>query len=108
VGLGGNRSFKWGISLANIADYNRPPELISVPQQFGECWCLVCSAHSFSLRPDATVMSAVTATGLIWSRYSFVITPVNYNLFSVNAFMAVTGGYQLWRRFQWQQQQAKA
>ena len=29
-------SFKWGISLANIADYNRPPELISVPQQCGE------------------------------------------------------------------------
>lgn len=28
-------SFKWGISLANIADYNRPPELISVPQQCG-------------------------------------------------------------------------
>lgn len=42
--------------------------------------------------------SAVTATGVIWSRYSFVITPVNYNLFSVNAAMAVTGGYQLYRR----------
>lgn len=43
-------------------------------------------------------VSAVTATGVIWSRYSFVITPVNYNLFSVNAAMAVTGGYQLYRR----------
>jgi len=41
----------------------------------------------------------VTATGIIWSRYSFVITPVNYNLFSVNAFMAVTGSYQLYRKF---------
>lgn len=41
----------------------------------------------------------MTATGIIWSRYSFVITPVNYNLFSVNAFMAVTGGYQLYRKF---------
>ncbi|GAB5032939.1 mitochondrial pyruvate carrier 2-like [Nannochloropsis oceanica] len=69
-------SFKWGISLANIADFNRPAEFISVPQQL-----------------------AVTATGIIWSRYSFVITPVNYNLFSVNAFMAVTGSYQLWRKF---------
>ncbi len=29
-------SFKWGISLANIADMSRPPELISVPQQCGE------------------------------------------------------------------------
>jgi len=29
-------SFKWGISLANIADFNRPAELISVPQQLGK------------------------------------------------------------------------
>ena len=50
---------KWAISIANIADMKRPAELISVPQQ-----------------------SAVAATGIIWSRYSFVITPVNYNLFS--------------------------
>lgn len=49
--------------------------------------------------PPATRTTAVTATGIIWSRYSFVITPVNYNLFSVNAFMAVTGSYQLWRKF---------
>lgn len=28
-------SFKWGISLANLADYNRPAEFISVPQQCG-------------------------------------------------------------------------
>ena len=67
---------KWAISLANIADMKRPAELISVPQQ-----------------------TAVAATGIIWSRYSFVITPVNYNLFSVNAFMAVTGCYQLYRKF---------
>ncbi len=46
-----------------------------------------------------SLYAAVTATGIIWSRYSFVITPVNYNLFSVNAFMAVTGSYQLWRKF---------
>jgi len=29
-------SFKWGISLANIADFNRPAEFISVPQQLGK------------------------------------------------------------------------
>ncbi len=33
----------------------------------------------------------MTATGLIWSRYATQITPVNYNLLTVNAFMAVTG-----------------
>ena len=53
----------------------------------------------FSFSPHVTRTTAVTATGIIWSRYSFVITPVNYNLFSVNAFMAVTGSYQLWRKF---------
>eukprot|EP00198_Chlamydomonas_reinhardtii_P013141 XP_001702478.1 predicted protein [Chlamydomonas reinhardtii] len=68
-------TFKWGISLANIADINRPADKISLPQQ-----------------------CAITATGVIWSRYSTQITPVNYNLLAVNAFMAVTGGYQLFRK----------
>eukprot|EP01138_Halocafeteria_seosinensis_P005996 gb/GECG01006129.1/.p1 GENE.gb/GECG01006129.1/~~gb/GECG01006129.1/.p1 ORF type:complete len:123 (+),score=7.37 gb/GECG01006129.1/:1-369(+) len=67
-------SFKWCISIANIADLNRPAEKISMPQQ-----------------------TAVTATGLLWSRYSMVITPKNWNLFSVNVFMAATGLYQLTR-----------
>ncbi|KAG2484441.1 hypothetical protein HYH03_016751 [Edaphochlamys debaryana] len=69
-------TFKWGISLANIADIHRPADKISTPQQV-----------------------AITATGVIWSRYSTQITPVNYNLLAVNAFMAVTGSYQLYRKF---------
>lgn len=40
---------------------------------------------------------ALTATGLIWSRYSLVIIPKNWNLFSVNIFLAFTGLYQLGR-----------
>lgn len=68
-------TFKWGISIANIADFAKPPEKISYPQQI-----------------------AVTATGLIWSRYSLVITPKNWNLFSVNVAMAGTGLYQLSRK----------
>ncbi len=44
------------------------------------------------------VRAAVTLTGLIWMRYSLAITPINYNLFAVNAAMAVTGGYQLSRK----------
>ena len=47
-------TFKWGISLANVADFQRPPELISYPQQV-----------------------AITATGLIWSRFSTQIVPVS-------------------------------
>jgi hypothetical protein len=45
------------------------------------------------------IHAAVSATGLIWSRYSTQITPVNYNLLTVNAFMAVTGIYQLTRKW---------
>ncbi|GMH39577.1 hypothetical protein BSKO_07475 [Bryopsis sp. KO-2023] len=68
-------TFKWGISMANIADLQRPAEKVSYPQQ-----------------------CAIAATGVIWSRYSLVINPVNYNLLAVNAFMAVTGLYQLYRK----------
>lgn len=35
-------TFKWGISFANIADLQRPPEKVSLPQQGGElCWPFV-------------------------------------------------------------------
>ncbi|KAK9805673.1 hypothetical protein WJX72_011289 [[Myrmecia] bisecta] len=68
-------TFKWGISIANIADFKRPPEQVSYPQQL-----------------------AVTATGLIWSRFATQITPINYNLMAVNIAMAGTGVYQLYRK----------
>ncbi|KAK2992232.1 hypothetical protein RJ640_005719 [Escallonia rubra] len=68
-------TFKWGISIANVADFAKPPEKLSYPQQI-----------------------AVTATGIIWSRYSTVITPKNWNLLSVNVAMAGTGIYQLSRK----------
>ncbi|XP_078578026.1 mitochondrial pyruvate carrier 2-like [Branchiostoma floridae x Branchiostoma japonicum] len=67
-------SFKWALVIAGIADVVRPPERLSVYQS-----------------------SALAATGVIWSRYSFVIIPVNYNLFSVNIFVAATGFFQLSR-----------
>lgn len=68
-------TFKWGITVANIADFAKPPEKLSYPQQI-----------------------AVTCTGLIWSRYSLVITPKNWNLFSVNVAMLGTGLYQMSRK----------
>ncbi|TVU38471.1 hypothetical protein EJB05_11843, partial [Eragrostis curvula] len=68
-------TFKWGISIANIADFAKPPEKISYPQQV-----------------------AVACTGIVWSRYSMVITPRNWNLLSVNVAMAGTGLYQLSRK----------
>lgn len=77
-------TFKWGISIANIADMQRPADKVSYPQQ-----------------------CAVTATGLIWSRFSTQITPVNYNLLAVNAFMAVTGIIQLQRKIRFDMAQGK-
>ncbi|OQS07490.1 hypothetical protein THRCLA_20148 [Thraustotheca clavata] len=71
-------AFKWIISLANVADMKKNPDLLSTPQQV-----------------------AVTLTGVIWSRYSLVITPKNWSLFSVNLFMAGTGITQLSRKAQW-------
>ncbi|XP_020087165.1 mitochondrial pyruvate carrier 4-like [Ananas comosus] len=68
-------TFKWGISIANIADFSKPPEKISYPQQI-----------------------VVTISGLIWSRYGLVITPKNWNLSSVNFAMAGTGICQLTRK----------
>ncbi|WVY93028.1 hypothetical protein V8G54_032116 [Vigna mungo] len=29
-------TFKWGISIANIADFSKPPEKLSYPQQIGK------------------------------------------------------------------------
>ncbi|KAG1689682.1 Mitochondrial pyruvate carrier 4 [Phytophthora capsici] len=78
-------TFKWAISIANIADMRGDPEKISTMQQF-----------------------AVAGGGLIWSRYSTVITPVNWNLLAVNFFMAGTGVVQLYRRFEYNQTVAHA
>uniref|UniRef100_A0A7S3NHB1 Mitochondrial pyruvate carrier n=1 Tax=Aureoumbra lagunensis TaxID=44058 RepID=A0A7S3NHB1_9STRA len=68
-------TFKWALSLANLADIDRPTDKISLSQ-----------------------VSALTATGVIWSRYSTVITPVNYNLMFVNIALGSSSGYHLFRK----------
>ena len=40
---------------------------------------------------------SLLATGVIWTRWSFVIKPKNMLLASVNFFLACTAGYQLTR-----------
>ncbi|KAG1321566.1 hypothetical protein G6F62_010751 [Rhizopus arrhizus] len=42
---------------------------------------------------------ALMLTGLIWSRYSMVIKPKNYTLFTVNIFVFATGAMQVGRIF---------
>ncbi|KAG8968762.1 Mitochondrial pyruvate carrier 2 [Tulasnella sp. 419] len=65
---------KWGLVAAGLKDLGRPAEKLSVSQNF-----------------------ALAATGFIWVRYSFVITPVNYSLAAVNFFVGSTGLGQLYR-----------
>jgi len=76
--------FKWGLVIAGIGDLQRPAEKISIPQT-----------------------SALTATGCIWARYSLVIIPKNWALFSVNVFVALTGIYSLQRALRYQHEQKK-
>lgn len=68
-------TFKWALVIAGISDITRPVEKVSTYQS-----------------------TALAATGLIWSRYSLVIIPKNWNLFSVNIFLALTGIFQLGRK----------
>lgn len=62
--------------MAGLNDLRRPADQLSVGQS--------CS---------------LAATGIIWSRYSLVIIPKNYGLFSVNVFVALTQVIQLYRAF---------
>ncbi|AES64444.2 light induced-like protein [Medicago truncatula] len=70
-------AFKWGITVANVADFTKPTEKISYPHQI-------------------TVMGS----GFIWARYSTQIIPKNWNLVCVNLTMAGTALYQISRKYQ--------
>jgi len=67
-------AFKWGLVGASIGDLQRPAEKLSIGQS-----------------------GSLAATGVIWSRYSLVIIPRSWFLFSVNMFVAITNLYQLGR-----------
>merc|ERR1719195_430273 len=68
-------NFKWMLSVNHLLDYNRPVENISM-----------------------SMTSALTMTGLIFMRWSFVIIPVNYSLFAVNLALSASSGYHLARK----------
>jgi len=79
-------AFKWSLVIAGLGDIARPAEKLSGKQS-----------------------TSLAATGTIWSRYSLVIIPKNWALFSVNVFVALTGFYQLGRIYNHEQEQkAKA
>ena len=70
---------------AGLADLARPAEKLSVYQN-----------------------TALMATGMIWTRYCLVITPINYYLSSVNFFVGCTGLTQLLRiaHYRWNHPEA--
>lgn len=68
-------NFKWALSINNLMDLERPTDKISL-----------------------SMTSALTLTGCIFMRWSFVITPVNYSLFFVNAALSTSSGYHLARK----------
>ena len=58
--------FKWGLSIANIKDIKDLP----------------ASAIS------GKVQLVMIGSGLLWTRFSFTVVPVNYTLASVNFTMS--------------------
>uniref|UniRef100_A0A1A9UNB0 Mitochondrial pyruvate carrier n=1 Tax=Glossina austeni TaxID=7395 RepID=A0A1A9UNB0_GLOAU len=75
---------KWGLVIAGLGDLARPADTLSIPQ-----------------------CGALAATGIIWARYSLVIIPKNWGLFSVNVFVGGVQCVQLFRAFMHQQEQKK-
>ncbi|KAJ2014435.1 Mitochondrial pyruvate carrier subunit [Coemansia sp. S610] len=67
-------AMKWGLVIAGLGDLARPVDQISIRQQI-----------------------SLAATGLIWTRWSTIITPKNYSLATVNFFVGCTAAYQLAR-----------
>lgn len=63
-----------GLVIAGLGDLSRPANQLSVGQS-----------------------ASLLATGMIWSRYSLVIIPKNYSLFTVNVFVALTQLFQMYR-----------
>lgn len=63
-----------GLVIAGLSDIQRPADQLSVSQT-----------------------ASLAATGFIWARYSLVIIPKNYGLFSCNLFVGLVQIYQLYR-----------
>lgn len=72
--------FLQSLVIAGLGDLSRPANQLSIGQS-----------------------ASLLATGVIWSRYSLVIIPKNYSLFSVNVFVALTQLLQLARAYNYAQ-----
>jgi len=70
---------KWALVIAGISDFSRPAEKLSLTQN-----------------------GALTATGIIWTRWCLIIKPKNYLLAAVNFFLGCVGVVQVGRILSWQ------
>jgi len=75
---------KWCLVLAGVSDFYRPAEKLSLTQN-----------------------AALTATGLIWTRWCLIIKPRNIMLASVNFFLGLVGIVQVSRIFMYNASQKK-
>ncbi|KAK4108770.1 UPF0041-domain-containing protein [Canariomyces notabilis] len=76
---------KWALVIAGISDFARPAEKLSLTQN-----------------------AALTATGLIWTRWCLIIKPKNYLLAAVNFFLGMVGIVQVTRITLYHQSQKNA
>lgn len=65
---------KWGLVLAGISDFARPAENLSLTQN-----------------------AALTATGLIWTRWCLIIKPKNYLYVPSRLLIVFPKGKRIWR-----------
>lgn len=65
---------KWGLVLAGISDFARPAENLSLTQN-----------------------AALTATGLIWTRWCLIIKPKNYLYVPPRLLIVFPKGKRIWR-----------
>jgi len=65
---------KWALVIAGIGDFYRPAEKLSLTQNV-----------------------ALTATGMIWTRWCLIIKPKNVLLATVNFFLGIVGVVQVSR-----------
>ncbi|KAI9266393.1 mitochondrial pyruvate carrier [Helicostylum pulchrum] len=67
-------TFKWGIVIAGLSDLQKPADQLSLSQNI-----------------------SLGVSGLIWTRYGFVITPVNRLVSAVNFSVFLIGTTQVMR-----------
>jgi len=97
--------FKWGLVIAGLGDLKRPAHSVSLRQTAslmvtGAIWsrCNITTCLQFYLLRIIWWRNVHTiCLNLYISRYSLVIIPKNYNLFSVNVFICCTSGYNFTR-----------